>query len=793
MSSKKQLFSYLDVFLFIMLYLVSFYLYTGDIIPTVSYEGSGQLITSAYFLGIPVPSGFPLWNLLGKLSSMFFPGNIAFRVSALSAVIAALSLSFLYYLLSYFIMLFLDYREPGKLNISENDTYFGVKLKRMFLPRIVGFISVFIFMFSNTFWSQSITAGTYQLGFLIFILLMLVSVKLFYLYRNDIESRSGRTACIMLGAFLAGLGFSVHHLSVLALPVFLFMIIITGSLKVVPKKVAVWALALFLIGLTPILYLPIRASAGVEPNWGSPAIGSLGKYLLTKDINPDPAGRSIQMVRYQMLYYAKLLVMEYYYITLAFAVIGLVVLAFRKYNLPLLAVTLYVFLFNGIFVLLYANPQIQDLFRYNVFVMASNLIVPIWSSIGMVFIVNFIIKVRKWKKQLVFLIVLLVVAFYTAAPVSSYIKNRELNDKNCYYEFYNYADNTLKNLDRDAVLFSSSGNYFNPLLYLSRIEKIRPDVTIVQSPLLSYKWYSDQLASGLAGKKELNFPVLTKPKYPYLDIANSLIRLNYEKYPVYFDSVMAANIGKYFSGELPFYPEGCVYRLILRESADEQLYRRKLDSIINNPFYDPWAGYTYFYTDKRNIIDKYSAGLYEKYLESRKNQANWFLNFARYDRAINTLILAKDLPSQKMFDVYDMLGNLFVKNNDLRHAAEIMEEYIKFYGHDPYFTYMLAMVYERMGGFEQAIKNLKYTIQSDQRKFDAYAAIVRIYEAHGKFEDAIYYLEQASTYFYSSTGASQEEKIIKEWLDRLMVKLASTTAQDTSVKKAEAKESPKAD
>ena len=793
MNSKKQLFSYIDVVLFVLLYIISLFIFSSDLMPTVSFEESGQLITSAYFLGIPIPPGFPLWNLLGKLSIMLMPGNIAFRVSMLSAVISALSISFLFFLLSYFIMLFLDYREPGKLNISENDTYFGVKLKRIFLPRIIGLIGVFIFMFSNTFWSQAVTAGTYPLGMLLFILLMLCSVKLYYLYRNQVASNSERLACILAGSFLAGLGLSLHHHFIIALPVYLFILIITGSFKHASKKIIAGMLLLFLLGLTPLLYLPIRAVSGAEPNLGAPSISRLGEYLFTKNINPDPAGKSIVMIRYQMLYYAKLMVMEFYYIPLIFAAVGLVALSLKKYNRPLMAVTLYLFLFNGLFVILYASPKIQDLFRYNVFVMASNLMVPIWSSIGLVLIINLIIKARKWKKQVIFLIALLVIAFYSVSPVYSYLKNNVFNSRDCYFEFYNYACNSLLNLDRDALLFSSSGNYSNPLAYLNRIEKKRCDVTVIQAPLLSFKWYSDRLEKNNAGRKELVFPVLTKPDYPYFDIVNSLIRLNYDKYPVYFDSVIASNIVKYFNRELPFYPEGNLYRLILKEQTDEQLYINKINYIVNNPFYDPWTGYRYFFSDSRNINDEYSSGLYDKYLESRKNQANWFVKFGRNDKAINALLAAKEIPSRKMFDVYDTLGKLFVKGDNLRQAAATVEEYIKYYGNDSYFTYMLSIVYEKMGAYDQAIKYLKYTIQTDQRKFDAYASIARLYEDQGKFEDAIFYLEQASAVFYTSSGTTREEKLIKDWIDRLMVELADSAAQDTAVKKADAGNNPKAD
>ena len=51
---------------------------------------SGELVAAVHTLGIPHPSGYPLYVLLGKLFSMALPiGSIAFRMSLFSAVCAA--------------------------------------------------------------------------------------------------------------------------------------------------------------------------------------------------------------------------------------------------------------------------------------------------------------------------------------------------------------------------------------------------------------------------------------------------------------------------------------------------------------------------------------------------------------------------------------------------------------------------------------------------------------------------------------------------------------------------------
>src|SRR5213594_4319493 len=57
-------------------------MYVGD---------SGELVTAVHLLGIPHPSGYPLYVLLGKLWTLLLPvGGVALRMSLFSAACAAL-------------------------------------------------------------------------------------------------------------------------------------------------------------------------------------------------------------------------------------------------------------------------------------------------------------------------------------------------------------------------------------------------------------------------------------------------------------------------------------------------------------------------------------------------------------------------------------------------------------------------------------------------------------------------------------------------------------------------------
>ena len=67
-----------------------FAIYAAGACPTIYVGDSGELVTAVHLLGIPHPTGYPLYVLLGKLWTLLVPvGSIAFRMSLFSAACAA--------------------------------------------------------------------------------------------------------------------------------------------------------------------------------------------------------------------------------------------------------------------------------------------------------------------------------------------------------------------------------------------------------------------------------------------------------------------------------------------------------------------------------------------------------------------------------------------------------------------------------------------------------------------------------------------------------------------------------
>ena len=60
--------------------------------PTISIEDSPQFSLTAYTLGISQPTGYPLYNLLGKLFTYLPVGDIGFRINFYGMFFSLLSI-----------------------------------------------------------------------------------------------------------------------------------------------------------------------------------------------------------------------------------------------------------------------------------------------------------------------------------------------------------------------------------------------------------------------------------------------------------------------------------------------------------------------------------------------------------------------------------------------------------------------------------------------------------------------------------------------------------------------------
>src|SRR5215212_745762 len=173
-------------------------------------------------LGITHPTGYPTYLMLTHLFTYLPFGDPAYRVNLASAVYAALAVVAVYVA--------------------------GLLLSRRVVAAASGALT---FGLGTALWSQAVIAEVYTLNAL-FVSVTIVVLLLWREYRKD--------RYLLLSAFLVGLCLTNHLTSGLLLPAGLLIVALVDWRRLVDVRLVVGGAWLFLLGLTPYLYLPIRAA-----------------------------------------------------------------------------------------------------------------------------------------------------------------------------------------------------------------------------------------------------------------------------------------------------------------------------------------------------------------------------------------------------------------------------------------------------------------------------------------------------------------------------------------------------
>ena len=214
-------------------------LYVGTLAPTVLPYGvpdtldSPMLQTEVSVLGVGHPTGYPTYMMLTHLFTYLPFGDPAYRVNLASAVYGVAAVLVVYLA--------------------------GLRLARRAVAAAVGALA---FGLSGAFWSQAVIAEVYTLEALLVALLIFVLL----VWR---DRRDGRY--LLLSAFLVGLSLTHHLTSVLLVPAALAFVLLTDRRVFSRTGLMLKCLGIFLLGLLPLLYLPIRALMHAPLNEADPS------------------------------------------------------------------------------------------------------------------------------------------------------------------------------------------------------------------------------------------------------------------------------------------------------------------------------------------------------------------------------------------------------------------------------------------------------------------------------------------------------------------------------------------
>ncbi|MBA2714654.1 MAG: DUF2723 domain-containing protein [Rubrobacteraceae bacterium] len=205
-----------------------FVVYLRTLAPTILPYDSPDLLDvpmlqmQVCVLGMAHPTGYPSYLMLSHLFTHLPFGDCGYRANLASAAYAALSV------LAVFATGYLLSRRVAAAGAAA--LAFGV---------------------GATLWSQAVIAEVYTLNAL-FVSLTLLALLLWRERRRD--------RYLLLCAFLAGLSLTDHLTSGLLLPASLLFVTLVDRRKLADVKLMLGSAGLFLAGLMPYLYLPVRSA-----------------------------------------------------------------------------------------------------------------------------------------------------------------------------------------------------------------------------------------------------------------------------------------------------------------------------------------------------------------------------------------------------------------------------------------------------------------------------------------------------------------------------------------------------
>ncbi len=583
--------------------LVIFQFYLRCMYPAYNNDDSPETITSAYTLGIAHPPGYPLVTMLGKISSLILPGSPAFRVNTLSSLLALLVL----------LSLFCTVRAVTGADKTSSAC-------------ITAMAAVVALGFSGAFYGQAIEAkgAVYTLNLLFLSLIILVCIRL-------LKTFSLKPAALLF--YIYGLSMANHWQSMLFfLPVVLAVYALSPPAR--GKKHPLGMALFFLLGLTPYLFLGIRAHGNAVMNHGDPStLQALFAHVLRFNYSGEFRPFSMSILVFQLKEFTRVLYPGFFMLIL-FAVAGL--LQLKKRNKPALMLFTFSFLVSSLATIIFFRRAQESSCYY--------LPASYFAAIFIAFSAAWILEYRSPKARKAFFCI-----FAALAAIMAF-KNTVDHDMSENYLAYDYCDNLLLTPEKNAVYFAFSDFDSMPLYYQQYLQKKRPDLKIVRSPFLAFAWGIKQFHGAFPGVRTDMF--LNKPGLNMKNAVAALLKetLVYGGYP--FDVTEKIGIKHFQSG-------------IMLEAFNG----------VNPPLRDYFKEYSYrgIY-DKNYVSDDDNSALISNYAGAVNNYAGAFLAKGNPVQAIKYYTLSLLLPyngSHRGF--YTNLARAYEMNNEKEKSAEYMK------------------------------------------------------------------------------------------------------------------------
>ncbi|MGC4044668.1 MAG: DUF2723 domain-containing protein [Armatimonas sp.] len=444
-----------DRWIALALSLVAFLVYGLTLCRTVYTGDDGDFLTAMTTWGIPHPTGYPLFTLLGRLFLELLAPVIAepaLRINILTALCGAAAVGMFY------------------------------RFAQVLLGnRVWCAAGALLFAFSATFWQQCLSCEVYALTAL-FLFSCLYLTALWWQ-----EPENNRLLRVL--AFIYGLSLTNNMTMAVLLPGFLTLVLVRRKTLLREGKTLLGLIGLFLLPLSLYAYLPIVANNSHSPVlWGEPkdakrlvehVSGAQYRGLMFSMTGAEFKGRVSEFVSLYGAQFSWLLLL---------APLGLWSL-WQEGGRSRAFAGLGVFI--GLLLVVYGlGYSIMDVYVYYI---------PCYAMSAL-----FLAAGGRWLTERFRMRALPVGIVAMALPLLSVGLNWAGSDKSGNYLEADYSENILTSAPKDALVIGGSASTFS-LWYQQYVKGKRPDVTVVNPDLLlgtlyhEMPWYRNHVEKQWAG------------------------------------------------------------------------------------------------------------------------------------------------------------------------------------------------------------------------------------------------------------------------------------------------------
>lgn len=531
----------------IIVFFTTFFVYLHNLSPSVYGGDSGDLITAAFGGGVPHPSGYPLFTMLGVIFTRLpIPATIAWKFGLVSSIFSSATVVLVYLIAQEF---------------TKN--------------RYISVITAFTLAFTYPFWLFAEIVEVMALNSFFISLLIYFTVRYIKVQKNSF---------LYLLAFFTGLSLTNNLSIILIFPAIGLTLLITNKKLILDYKIIIKCTLLLFLGLAPYLYIPIATAINPQSSWG--AVVNIDNFLTLvmrkeygwlpqSEFNPEIPITKIKSYIDYWISHINLLMG-------ALVILGVLHMTIRKkYKIMLLLLLSYIML--GPFILIYPRNPITSylvIATFEKFYIAGFIILVLFIPFGLVLVKDLISKLvtKRQMAQKLFSVALITTSLL---PTSNFITNFYQTDLSDIYIGDNYAYDIITSLPENSNLLLLGDNEIFNTEYIKKVNNIRGDVylpgrqeglrglleTIGLTEKEIIKYQTDNLGRIQIPDLYQALPILVKQKPTFSDI-------KFEDIPVIDEKL----------GKLTFIPYGIVYQLKFENNfnLDKKQYLSKVAKFTNN-------------------------------------------------------------------------------------------------------------------------------------------------------------------------------------------------------------------